>query len=184
MPNKPTARTSRRHPGAKKHNTHHGKKKFRKFAPAPTATLSKTQQLRKQLHTKTEQIGLDQMRELIGMAAKYLFPVAAWNFTGPIVYSERHGRTWESTDTARLVAHGFTGILATQMEAGGSTTEMLRSMARYNPSLKTAATRLRKKRLSRYVREMRQFLRGVNPVGSERGLRYVLISLQHQFIKA
>jgi len=164
------------------------KKKPRPIGRTPT----KREELCATMHTFLNQhpgASLQQLRLMVGMAAKYILPRAAWDFQGPLSPIVRFGISLETHPTVQSILAGFYGINSTQMMQGGLLPATLRAMAHYDDALRSPKCRpkIRKKRLTRYRKDMLHVFSALRLMSSleadaPAGIRYSIESIRRHFL--
>lgn len=132
---------------------------------------------------------IDDLRSMIGMAAKYILTRRDWNYSGTIDAPPRLGITPASSPVIAPIFDGFRSIDANGMLEASPIASILQEMARYDQCLRqNASQKTRKKRLGRYRREMAHILRVLQahstlPNNASSGVHYSMISIRRQFLK-
>ena len=158
----------------------------------PSRTPTQREELCATMRTFLEQhpgASLQQLRLMVGMAAKYILPRATWDFQGPIAPIVRFGWSLNKHPTVEAIFSGFYSIDSTQMNGGGLLVSTLRAMAHYDSALQNprCRPRLRKKRLTRYRKDMLHIfsaLRLLSLLESDAptGIRYSIESIRKHFL--
>lgn len=127
-----------------------------------------------------------QLREIYGMAIKYILKKKDWDYQGDINFRKNYaGRTFEETEYVKPMKEQFKSRTKKLMGEASDLNECLKELVHYKYGLKNPKLRkrIRRKRIRRLYDEfcylMKRYIRSEKPC---KGLFYFAISIREQFI--
>jgi hypothetical protein len=129
----------------------------------------------------------DRLRQIFGMAIKYILHERNWDYSGEVDFRLFRGKSFGSNTHVKIMTHAFRSRTATQMREKKSTlNECLKWLVHYSAGLSDTkcSLRIRKKRISQVTREFRKRLRSSNALDSNpgQGTTFFAVSVKRQFL--
>ena len=152
--------------------------------------LSKRNELRNRLRAFLSHpgAGINDLRGMVGMGAKFILPKKSWDHSGEVDDLRRLGIGLHTHPIVIAIFDGFRRISTVEMMGVEDPVPILKQMCRYDRVLQGNPSRkVRKKRLTRYRREMIHILLTLRalaglPSNATAGVRYSMECIGRHFL--